>query len=106
MFTFLGVAGDLSIEDIDEDLIKQSRVAYLEGYLWDRDSAKLAIKHTIELSKYYKGKVVFSLSDSFCVERHRDDFINLLEKDIDVVFANEHEIISLFKAKSFKESCK
>jgi len=104
MFTFLGVAGDLSIEDIDENLIKQSKVAYLEGYLWDRDSAKLAIKHTIELSKYYKGKVVFSLSDSFCVERHRDDFINLLEKNIEIVFANEYEIISLFKAKSFKEA--
>jgi sugar/nucleoside kinase (ribokinase family) len=103
MCTFLGIAGALNLEDINrnESVISGSRLLYLEGYLWDRPEAKLAIKKAIKIAKDSGSKIAFSLSDSFCVERHRDDFLDLIKNNIDIVFANEAEIMALFKKNNF-----
>ena len=108
MCTFLGVAGALNPEDIEEhkSVISNSKIVYLEGYLWDRPEAKLAIKEVIKIARKSGSKIAFSLSDSFCVQRHRNDFLELIEKDFDIVFANESEIMSLFEKDDFDSSIK
>ncbi|MCL5072291.1 MAG: adenosine kinase [Actinobacteria bacterium] len=108
MCTFLGVAGALNPEDIEENkyIISNSRLIYLEGYLWDRPEAKLAIKEAVKIARESGSKIAFSLSDSFCVQRHRSDFLELIRKDIDIVFANENEIMSLFEENDFESSIK
>jgi sugar/nucleoside kinase (ribokinase family) len=97
MNTYLGIAGFLTSEDIDETVISQSEIIYLEGYLWDNEEAKKAFKKAIEIAGDTGGKVALSLSDSFCVERHREEFLHLAENHVDIIFANEEEIKSLFK---------
>ena len=97
MNTYLGIAGLLTSEDIDETIISQSEIIYLEGYLWDNEEAKRAFKKAIEIASNTGGKVALSLSDSFCVERHREEFLHLAENHVDIIFANEEEIKSLFK---------
>lgn len=103
MCTFLGVAGELNLDDIkrNEQVIANSKILYLEGYLWDKPDAKLAMKNAVQIAKENKSKVAFSLSDSFCVQRHKDEFNDLIKRDIDIVFANESEITSLLDKEDF-----
>ena len=99
MCTYLGVAGKINDKDIKEEDIKNSELIFLEGYLWDEGDPKKAFDKAITFSK----KVAMSLSDLFCVDRHKTDFLNLVKNKLDIVFANEQEIISLSNAKSFNE---
>ena len=99
MCTFLGTAGKINENDIDINSVKESKITFLEGYLWDEGEPKSAFEKAIKNS----NKVAMSLSDSFCVERHKKHFLNLVKNNIDVIFANEQEIISLIQAKNFDE---
>ena len=99
MCTFLGTAGKISNNDINENEIKKSEITFLEGYLWDKGDPRKAFDKAIQSS----NKVAMSLSDLFCVERHKDDFIDLVKNKIDITFANEQEILALINAKSFDE---
>ncbi len=99
--TFLGVASELGPEDIDESLIAISRITYLEGYLWDRPRAKEAFVKAARTAHAAGQRVALSLSDPFCVDRHRADFLDLVNDHIDILFANEDEIVALYKAHSF-----
>jgi len=99
MCTFLGASAIISEKDIDENLIKNSEMSILEGYLWDSNESKLAFKKIIKNSK----KKVMTLSDKFCVERHRTDFLNLVKNYLDIVFANENEILTLFETDNLKK---
>jgi len=99
MITFLGIAGKISEKDIDENTIKKSEMIFLEGYLWDEGEPKSAFNKAILLS----NNKAMSLSDQFCVERHKEDFLNLVKNKLDVIFANEQEIMSLIDAKNFKD---
>lgn len=96
MNTFLGAAVELNEHDIDEDIIKRAKVLYLEGYLFDRDQAKAAFRKAAEIAKKHGTKVSLSLSDPFCVDRHKADFIDLVDNHVDILFANEQEIMSLY----------
>lgn len=106
MNTFLGAATELSPADVSEELIGAAGVTYLEGYLFDRPHAKDAFYKAAELSHKADRKVSLTLSDSFCVDRHRDDFLSLVEKEVDILFANEAEILSLFQVSNFDEAVK
>ena len=99
MYTFLGIAGKVSDKDIDENTVKNSELIFLEGYLWDEGEPKKAFNKAISFSK----KAAMSLSDQFCVERHKKSFFNLINNKLDITFANEQEILSLINAKSFDE---
>jgi len=99
MCTFLGVAGKISDKDIDENAVKNSELIFLEGYLWDEGEPKKAFNKAISISK----KTAMSLSDQFCVERHKKSFFDLVNNKLDITFANEQEILSLIEAKSFDE---
>ncbi len=99
MCTFLGIAGKISEEDINSNDIKNSEITFLEGYLWDEGNPKKAFNKAIESS----NKVAMSLSDLFCVERHKKDFLNLVKHKLDIVFANEQEILNLLSTKSFED---
>jgi sugar/nucleoside kinase (ribokinase family) len=102
MATYLGAAVSLRPEDLPDDLIGRGRILYLEGYLWDLPAAKQAMRQGIAEAHAADGAVALSLSDSFCVERHRRDFLDLLVDDVDVLFGNEEEIMALFAARSFE----
>jgi sugar/nucleoside kinase (ribokinase family) len=104
MNTFLGIAALLGPDDIDADLIARSAVVYAEGYLWDPPDAKKAIVKAMETARATGARSAFSLSDPFCVDRHRDEFLDLVEHHVDVLFANESEIVSLYRAGSFDEA--
>ena len=97
MITFLGTAGKISENDIDSDAIKKSEILFLEGYLWDEGEPKKAFEKAINNS----NKVAMSLSDLFCVERHKLHFLELVKSKLDVTFANEQEIKSLINTKNF-----
>ena len=99
MVVFLGVAGKINENDIDEKTIKDSEMTFLEGYLWDEGQPKNAFDKVMSLSK----NKAMSLSDQFCVERHKESFLNLVKNKIDITFANEQEIKSLTNAKNFEE---
>ena len=99
MCTFLGIAGKINKNDINIDVIKKSEIIFLEGYLWDEGEPKKAFEKAINNS----NKTVMSLSDQFCVERHKKDFLNLVKEKLDLTFANEVEIMSLINAKNFNE---
>ena len=99
MCTFLGIAGKISESDVDENSVKDSEITFLEGYLWDEGDPKSAFNKAIQFS----NKVAMSLSDSFCVERHKAEFLNLVKNKLDITFANEQEITSLIEAKNFEE---
>ena len=99
MCTFLGIAGKVSDKDIDETAIKNSELIFLEGYLWDEGEPKAAFDKAISLSK----KTAMSLSDQFCVDRHKKSFLDLVKNKLDIVFANEQEALSLIDAKNFDE---
>ena len=99
MCTFLGTAGKINDHDVKEEDIKNSDIIFLEGYLWDEGEPKKAFDKAIRNSK----KTAMSLSDLFCVERHKSNFLNLVKNELDIVFANEQEITSLINANSFEE---
>ena len=97
MCTYLGASVLLEPKDIDLSVVREAKILYLEGYLWDNPAAKNAFIKAAEIAKNAGRKVALSLSDSFCVSRHRESFIELVENHIDILFANEDEIISLYK---------
>ena len=99
--TFLGASAEIGPEDIDPELIACSEVTYLEGYLWDRPRAKEAFEKAAEIAHAAGRRVALSLSDPFCVDRHRADFLRLVEQHVDILFANEDEILSLYQVHSF-----
>jgi len=99
MCTFLGIAGKINDKDIDKNAVKNSELIFLEGYLWDEGDPKTAFNKAISISK----KKAMSLSDQFCVERHKKSFFDLVSNKLDITFANEQEILSLINAKSFNE---
>ncbi|MEK9741634.1 MAG: adenosine kinase [Pelagibacteraceae bacterium] len=99
MCTFLGIAGKINANDIREESIKQSDLVFLEGYLWDEGEPKSAFEKAFKLAK----KTAMSLSDKFCVERHKDSFLELVKTKLDITFANEQEILHLIDANSFDE---
>jgi len=99
MCTFLGTAGKITNDDIDSEIIKSAEITLLEGYLWDEGDPKKAFEKAISNS----NKVAMSLSDIFCVERHKSNFLDLVKHKLDIVFANEQEILSLIDSKSFND---
>ena len=101
MATHLGAAATLTPDDLDLDLIGRAELLYLEGYLWDLGPAKEAMRRAIAACHDHDGSVAFSLSDPFCVERNRHEFLDLLLGDVDVLFGNEDELVALFAASSF-----
>jgi sugar/nucleoside kinase (ribokinase family) len=104
MNTSLGVAGFLEPGDIDEELLSQASVVYCEGYLWDEPSAKAAIRKAMDVARNVGAAVAFTLSDGFCVDRHRAEFLDLVQKRIDILFANEAEICSLYEVETIEEA--
>ena len=99
MCTFLGIAGKVSDKDIDENAVKNSELVFLEGYLWDEGDPKSAFDKAMKLS----NKTAMSLSDHFCVDRHKKSFLDLVKNKLDIIFANEQEILSLINTKNFNE---
>ena len=99
MCTFLGTAGKIDRADIDIEAIKNSEITFLEGYLWDEGKPRDAFNEAIK----YSNKIAMSLSDKFCVDRHKKRFLELVQNKLDITFANEHEILELIDAKSFDE---
>jgi sugar/nucleoside kinase (ribokinase family) len=104
MATFLGACVGLGPEDIDRDLVKAAKVTYLEGYLWDPPRAKEAIRMTAQIAHAAGREVSMTLSDPFCVDRYRGEFLELMRSGtVDIVFANESELKSLYQTSSFEE---
>ncbi|HEX2759788.1 MAG TPA: adenosine kinase [Rhizomicrobium sp.] len=101
MSTYLGACRELVPDDIDEAQVAAARILYIEGYLWDQDEAKQAARKAIAAVKGAGGRVALSLSDSFCVGRFRDEFLHLLDKDVNILFANEDEAKALFEVEDF-----
>ena len=99
MCTFLGTAGKINENDVDVDAINKSEIIFLEGYLWDEGDPKKAFEKAITNA----NKVAMSLSDQFCVDRHKSHFLELVKNKLDITFANEQEIMSLIDAKDFNE---
>ena len=99
MCTFLGIAGKISDKDIDENAVKNSELIFLEGYLWDEGEPRIVFNKAINISK----KTAMTLSDQFCVDRHKKSFLDLVNNKLDITFANELEILSLIDAKNFDE---
>ena len=99
MCTFLGIAGKINQSDIDIDAIKKSEITFFEGYLWDEGHPKKAFEKAIKSSKI----TAMSLSDKFCVDRHKSNFLDLVKNSLDITFANEQEIMSLINTKNFKD---
>ena len=99
MCTFLGTAGKINENDVDANIIKQSEMIFLEGYLWDEGEPKKAFEKAINNAK----KVAMSLSDQFCVDRHKSHFLDLVKNKLNITFANEQEVMSLIDAKNFEE---
>jgi sugar/nucleoside kinase (ribokinase family) len=97
MSTYLGASVGLSPSDIDADLVRSGKLLYLEGYLWDPPLAKAAMREACSIARAAGNMVTLTLSDSFCVERHRESFIELIDQHVDVLFANEDEIMSLYE---------
>ena len=99
MCTYLGISGKITPGDLDDDKIKNSEIVFLEGYLWDEGSPKDAFNKAFALAK----KSAMTLSDKFCVDRHKKSFLNLVKNKLDITFANEQEILSLIDSKNFKD---
>ena len=100
MCTFLGVSGKITPDDLNDDEIKKSEIIFLEGYLWDEGSPKNTFIKALSL----KNKSAMTLSDKFCVDRHKDSFLNLVKNDLDITFSNEQEILSLINGRSFEDA--
>lgn len=105
MNTFLGTAPELSSREIDPALIRASRALYLEGYAFDRPQAKAAFHEAAEIARAAGTTVALTLSDPFCVDRHRQDFLSFIRGGVDLLFANEREALSLYETEDFEEAC-
>lgn len=106
MNTFLGVSPELDHGEVDAKLVQSAKVVYLEGYLFDRPEAKAAFRQAAKIAKDAGRKVALTLSDSFCVERHRAEFLDLIRADVGILFANESEINALYKVQTFEEAAR
>ena len=104
MCTYLGISSQLSKEDINEDYIKDYEIIFLEGYLWDKGISEEMFKNVIQLAKKNDVRIAMSLSDIFCVTRHRKDFFKLLKNDLDILIGNENEINELMKKNNLLDS--
>ena len=104
MNTFLGASSLLGVPDVDDATIAAGKLLYMEGYLFDRDDAKAAFRHAATVAHDANGMVALTLSDSFCVDRHREDFAALVSDDVDLLFGNEAELISLYRTDTFDEA--
>jgi len=104
MCTYLGISSQLAKKDINEDHIKDYEIIFLEGYLWDKGMSEEMFKHVINLAKKNKIKIAMSLSDIFCVKRHREDFFKLLKNDLNILIGNENEINELIQKKNLLDS--
>jgi len=104
MCTYLGISSQLSKEDINEDYIKDYEIIFLEGYLWDKGISEEMFKHVIQLAKKNNVKIAMSLSDIFCVTRHREDFFKLLKNDLNILIGNENEINELMQKNNLLDS--
>ncbi len=104
MATYIGACCNVSEVDIDAQMISQSMVLYIEGYLWDTESAKAAIRRSMQIARDAGRKIAFTLSDKFCVDRHRQEFLDMIASDIDILFANESEVKSLYQTESIDEA--
>ncbi len=104
MHTYLGACVDMTPDDVDETAVSDAHVTYLEGYLWDQPRAKESMRKAMRLCHEAGGKVAMTLSDAFCVERHRAEFQHLVEHHIDILFANESEIVALYQSKDFDQA--
>ena len=101
MNTFLGASVMFSPEDVQEEMVRKAAILYLEGYLFDQEAAKAAFVHASEVAKAAGRRVALTLSDSFCVERHRDSFLHLIRNHVDILFANEDELLFLYQTGDF-----
>ncbi|MCC0022522.1 MAG: adenosine kinase [Nitratireductor sp.] len=107
MNTYLGSCVELGPEDIDEEIVASSQITYFEGYLWDPPRAKEAIRKAADIAHANGRRMSMTLSDPFCVDRYRDEFLDLMRSGtVDLVFANEHELVSLYQTSSFDEAVK
>ena len=104
MNTSLGIAGFVDVDDVDEALVRASKVVYCEGYLWDREPTKDAIRFVMAVARDAGNQVALTLSDGFCVERHRDEFRELITESVDILFANDAEIRSLYEVEHFDDA--
>ena len=104
MNTYLGVSSFLGIDDIDDEAVAAGKVLYMEGYLFDRDDAKAAFRHAARIAHRNDRLVSLTLSDSFCVDRHRADFHSLVRDDVDILFGNEEELLALYEVESFDQA--
>ena len=104
MCTYLGISSQLSKKDINEDHIKSHEIIFLEGYLWDKGMSEEMFKHVINLAKKNNIKIAMSLSDIFCVSRHREDFFKLLKNDLNILIGNENEINELMQKNNLLDS--
>ena len=102
--TYLGASAQLGPADLDDELVASAQVLYLEGYLWDEPDAKDAFRRAVRIAHDAGSRVAFTLSDGFCVDRHRDEFLELVEHEVDVLFANETEITSLYEVGEFDDA--
>jgi sugar/nucleoside kinase (ribokinase family) len=106
MSTFLGVSPQLGGGEVDAALVRSARIVYLEGYLFDRPEAKAAFREAAAIAGKAGRQVALSLSDPFCVDRHRAEFLSLIRASVDILFANEAEIVSLYQTGSFDEAAR
>jgi sugar/nucleoside kinase (ribokinase family) len=102
--TYLGIAGQVSVDDIDADLVAGAEITFCEGYLWDLEPTKEAIRAAMKIAHAAGRRVALTLSDGFCVDRHRAEFLELARSSVDVLFANEEEICSLYEVDHFDEA--
>lgn len=106
MNTFLGISTDLDQGEVDPEIVRNSGIVYLEGYLFDRPEAKAAFREAASIARRAGRKVALTLSDSFCVDRHRAQFLGLIRSGIDILFANESEIMSLYESTNFDDAAR
>ena len=104
MCTYLGISSHLSADDISENNIIEHELIFLEGYLWDKGMSEKMFKHSINIAKKNKVKIAMSLSDIFCVTRHKQDFYNLIKNDLDILLGNENEINELTNKNNLLDS--
>ncbi len=103
MNTFLGAAGEIHVDDVDANLIQTAKIFYGEGYMWDLDVTKAALRHSFALARKAGTKIAFTLSDVFCVERSRADYLQMIREDFDILFCNQDEAKALYPEKTFEE---
>ena len=102
--TYLGVSSLIAPADVDQAMVASAQVVFCEGYLWDLPDAKDALRLAMDVARDSGVKVAFTLSDSFCVDRHRTDFLELAEHKVDILFANEAELLSLYQADTWEQA--